>query len=181
MRRWLSVLLFGVLVLAQGAGYYPSKIGWSWTYSSGEVQTLVRDESGVLVLERRFPNRPVVADLLRYTPDKGVLLEGILINGREQRYSPALQLYPQPPLYIGQRWGGRSRFNNQSVALIGEVNRVEGVNVPAGRFNAYVLRTSTVTGGGGNVVLEVYFVPGVGVVRYATTDGAIDLVKLGRP
>jgi hypothetical protein len=181
MKRWLGFLVLGLLVFAQGGTYYPNQIGMSWTYNSGEVQTLARDEAGVMVLERRFPNRPVIADLLRYTPDKGVLLEGILINGKEQRYNPALQLYPQPPLYIGQRWGGRSRFNNQSIALIGEVNRIEGINVPAGRFNAYVLRTSTVTGGGGNVVLEVYFVPGVGIVRYATSDGTIDLVKLGRP
>lgn len=181
MKRFLALALFGLLVFAQPA-YYPHGIGYTWKYSSGEEQVFAREQNGMLLLERRFPKRPVIADLLRYAADGGVMLEGLVVGKQTQRYSPALQLYPAPPLYVGQRWGGRAKFGNQSIALFGEVNRIEGVSVPAGRYNAFVIRNSTVTGEGGSVVVEVYYVPGVGIVRYATSDGGtIDLVQTSTP
>jgi len=182
MKRLLSLLALVALGFAATPAYYPSGVGYSWSYSSGEEQTFAREQNGLLVLEHRFPKRPIVADLLRYTPDQGVLLEGLIIGKAVQRYTPALQLYPPPPLAVGQRWGGKSTLGGQTVALLGEVNRIEGVSVPAGRFNAYVLRTSTVTGEGGSVVVDIYYVPGVGIVRYGTPDGGtIDLVKFSAP
>ncbi|WP_027881671.1 hypothetical protein [Meiothermus rufus] len=184
MRRLLTGLTLGLLagVLAAPTAYYPSGIGYTWRYSNGMEQAFTREQHGLLVLERRLERQPVSADLLRYTPDKGVLLEGLIIGQAVQRYTPPLQLYPPPPLVLGQEWGGRSSFGGQTVALLGKVLRIEGVNVPAGRFNAYVIRTSIVTSGGGSQVMEVYFVPGVGVVRYATLDGStVDLVKFVVP
>jgi hypothetical protein len=180
MKRLLWLLCFS-LALAAPKAYYPSSVGYSWTYSSGEVQVFSREENGSLVLEHKISGRPTVADLLRYT-EKGVLLEGLIVGKNVQKYNPPLQLYPASPLSVGQEWGGRSMFGGQSVALLGKVVRIEGVNVPAGRFNAYVMRTSTVTGDGGSVVVEVYFVPGVGIVRYGTPDGkTVDLVKVTLP
>lgn len=182
MKRALALLLGLALGVAAPPAYYPNGIGYAWLYSSGEEQVFSRQQEGFLVLEHRYPKRPVVADLLRYTPDQGVYLEGLIIGKTVQRYTPALQLYPAPPLTVGTRWGGKSVLGGQTVALLGEVSRIEGVNVPAGRFNAYVLRTSTVTGDGGSVVVEIYYVPGVGIVRYATPDGGtIDLVKVTVP
>ncbi|MER3483940.1 MAG: hypothetical protein C4332_13105 [Meiothermus sp.] len=182
MKRALALFTLLALSLAAPPAYYPNGVGYSWLYSSSEEQAFARVQDGMLVLEHRYPKRPVVADLLRYTPDQGVWLEGLIIGKSVQRYSPALQLYPAPPLTVGQRWGGKSTLGGQTIALLGEVTRIEGVNVPAGRFNAYVLRTSTVTGDGGSVVVEIYYVPGVGIVRYATPDGGtIDLVKVNVP
>ncbi|KZK14764.1 hypothetical protein [Meiothermus taiwanensis] len=181
MKRMAILALLLVGVLAAPTAYYPNGVGYSWTYSTGMEQVFTREQNGLLVFERRLAKQPVSADLLRYT-DNGVLLEGLLVGQAVQRYNPPLLLYPAPPLVLGQEWGGRSSFGGQSVALLGKVLRIEGVSVPAGRFNAYVIRTSTVTSGGGSQVMEIYFVPGVGVVRYATLDGAtVDLVKFSVP
>lgn len=181
MKRYLTLGLLLAVVLAAPTAYYPNGIGYSWTYSSGMEQVFTREQNGLLVFERRLARQPVSADLLRYT-ESGVFLEGLIIGQAVQRYNPPLQLYPAPPLVLGQEWGGRSSFGGQSVALIGKVLRIEGVNVPAGRFNAYVIRTSTVTSAGGSQVMEIYFVPGVGIVRYATPDGAtVDLVRFSVP
>lgn len=181
MKRYLTFGLFLAFALAAPTNYYPSGIGYSWTYSSGMEQVFTREQSGMLVFERRLARQPVSADLLRYS-DNGVFLEGLIVGQVVQRYNPPLQLYPAPPLVLGQEWGGRSTFGGQSVALLGKVLRIEGVSVPAGRFNAYVIRTSTVTSAGGSQVMEIYFVPGVGIVRYATPDGAtVDLVKFSVP
>lgn len=181
MKRYLTLGLLLAVVLAAPTAYYPNGIGYSWTYSSGMEQVFTREQNGLLVFERRLAKQPVSADLLRYT-ENGVFLEGLIIGQAVQRYTPPLKLYPAPPLVLGQEWGGRSSFGGQSVALIGKVLRIEGVNVPAGRFNAYVIRTSTVTSAGGSQVMEIYFVPGVGIVRYATPDGAtVDLVKFSVP
>ncbi|MCS7195543.1 MAG: hypothetical protein NZ849_11635 [Meiothermus sp.] len=179
--RWSLAWLFLCIGLAFSPGYYPHGVGYSWTYSTGMEQVFTREQGGALFLERRLVGRPVSADVLRYTPE-GVWLEGLAVGQAVQRYEPPLLLYPPPPLELGQAWGGRSRFGGQSVALVGKVLRIEGVSVPAGRFNAYVIRTSTVTSEGGSQVMEVYFVPGVGVVRYATLDGAtVDLVRYRVP
>ncbi|GAO75057.1 hypothetical protein [Meiothermus ruber] len=185
MKRFAILGLLLVCALAAPTAYYPSGVGYSWTYSTGMEQVFTREQNGLLGGGGGGgggrPNQPVSADLLRYT-DSGVLLEGLLVGQAVQRYSPPLLLYPAPPLVLGQEWGGRSSFGGQSVALLGKVLRIEGVSVPAGRFNAYVIRTSTVTSAGGSQVMEIYFVPGVGVVRYATPDGAtVDLVKFHVP
>ena len=170
-----------VLALAAPTAYYPNGIGYSWIYSSGMEQVFTREQDGLLVSERRLAGQPVSADLLRYS-EKGVFIEGLVVGQVVQRYVPPLQLYPAPPLVLGQEWGGRSSFGGQRVALFGKVLRIEGVNVPAGRFNAYVIRTSTVTSAGGSQVMEIYFVPGVGIVRYATPDGAtVDLIRFSQP
>lgn len=176
----MLALILG-LVLAQSNHYFPSGVGFSWVYSSGEEQTFARESGGLLVLEHRFSGRSRYADLLRYDAS-GVYLEGVYIGGTTQKYEPPLQLYPSGPLIIGQEWGMRSSIQGKTVAFVAKVIRLEGVQVPAGKFNAYVIRTSFVTQSGGSSVVESYFVPGVGVVRFVGADGsAVDLVKFKRP
>ena len=49
---------------------------------------------------------------------------------------------------------------------------------PAGRFNALLIRQTSLTSTGGQTVLDLYFVPGIGVVRFVTQDGTIiDLIE----
>jgi len=116
MKRYLTLGLLLAMVLAAPTAYYPNSIGYSWTYSSGMEQVFTSEQNGLLVFERRLAKQPVSADLLRYT-ENGVFLEGLIIGQAVQRYTPPLQLYPAPPLVIGQEWGGRSSFGGQSVAL----------------------------------------------------------------
>ncbi len=161
--------------------FYPSGVGVGWVYSNGEEQFFSREQNVYLVLEHRFQGKTVFSDLLRYTPD-GVYLDGLVVGSKVSKYNPPLLYYPKAPFVLGQEWGGKSTYEGKSVALLAKVLRIEGVTVPAGRFNAYVIRTSFVTQEGGSIVVERYFVPGVGIVRYATPDGgSIDLVKVIRP
>ncbi|WP_174720009.1 MULTISPECIES: hypothetical protein [unclassified Meiothermus] len=176
MLAWLVTL-----ALAQPSAYFPNGVGLSWTYSSGEEQVFARQKDGFLMLEHRYAGRARYADLLRYDAT-GVYLEGVYIGGAVQKYAPPLQLYPSAPLIIGQEWGMKSSIQGQVVAFVAKVTRLEGVQVPAGKFNAYVIRTSLVTQSGGSSVVESYFVPGVGVVRFVGADGSkVDLVKFVRP
>ena len=46
------------------------------------------------------------------------------------------------------------------------------LKLPAGNFNALILRSDTTTGGSTSVQLR-YFVPALGVVRYQTADGSV--------
>jgi hypothetical protein len=177
MKRLVTLAMLLSLVLAQQVGYYPGKDGFSWQYSNGEEQMMVAGIGGTLVLEHRFHGRNLFGHILRYTP-KGVLLEGVVTNNRPSKYDSPLTLYPAPPLYVGQEWGGKARIGGQTTAMIAKVVRVEAIKVPAGRYNAYVIRTSTVVDAGGTSVVENYYVPGVGIVRYVSVDGdTIDLVK----
>jgi len=176
----MLALILG-LVLAQSNNYFPNGVGFSWVYSSGEEQAFAREKDGLLVLEHRYNGRSRYADLLRYDPT-GVYLEGVYISGATQKYNPPLQLYPSAPLIIGQEWGMKSSIQGKIVAFVAKVTRLEGIQVPAGKFNAYVIRTSFVTQSGGSSVVESYFVPGVGVVRFVGADGSkVDLVKFVRP
>src|SRR5690606_21886985 len=65
-----------------------------------------------------------------------------------------------------------------SLTLDSEVLGMRGVATPAGRFNALLIRQTSLTSSGGQSVLELYFVPGVGLVRFVTQDGTvIDLIE----
>lgn len=69
-------------------------------------------------------------------------------------------------------------MNGVDITLAAEVLGVQGIETPAGRFNALRLRQTTLTSSGGRTALDVYFVPTVGVVRFVTQDGTrIDLIE----
>ena len=54
---------------------------------------------------------------------------------------------------------------------------IRGVKTPAGRFNALQIRQQTVTSNGARTVMDLFFVPSVGVVRFVTQDGTtVDLI-----
>jgi hypothetical protein len=57
---------------------------------------------------------------------------------------------------------------------------LRGVQTPAGRFNALQIRQRTLTSTGGQTLLDLFLVPGVGIVRFVTEDGTvIDLIERG--
>jgi hypothetical protein len=178
-------LLFAVLLLAgvavsQQQAYYPNTPGTSWTYSSGETQTLSgpRDFEGVevMVLTHYFDGLPVSEDYLVFG-EEGVRSLGTASGGDIVSYIPPLQVYGPAPLSVGQRWQSTTRVSGFEIQLTAEVLGLSGISTPAGRFNALQIRQATTTSSGAQTQLDLYFVPSVGVVRFVTNDGtAIDLI-----
>ncbi|HZW29033.1 MAG TPA: hypothetical protein VFF08_11290 [Trueperaceae bacterium] len=173
-----AALLLGV---AWAQGYYPNEPGMSWTYSSGETQTLSgpREVEGrqLLVLTHYFEGVPISEDYLEYT-DQGVFSHGSAAGGQVFQYRPALVVYPPSPLEAGMTWTGTTALPGFDLTLSAEVLGLRGVATPAGRFNAFHIRQTTLTSNGGRTVLDIYFVPTVGIVRFETQDGTvIDLIE----
>jgi len=183
---------FGILALwalfwafaAVPKDYYPHAIGMTWRYTSGEVQTFVerREMEGqeVWMLEHRYADGARMVEALAFRDD-GVWVLAVESAGETLVYDPPLKLYPPPPLRKGLSWQQTTTLRGQTIELSAYVLGVEGVEVPAGKFNAYRIQTRLRAAGGAESVVDLYFVPGVGVVRYATADGGvIDLVEFSR-
>ncbi|HEX7004217.1 MAG TPA: hypothetical protein VF168_08510 [Trueperaceae bacterium] len=182
---FLTLLLAAPAALAQIEGYYPSTPGTSWTYSSGETQTLSgpREFEGVqvTVLTHYFDGLPVSEDYLVFGAD-GVVSLGTASGGDIVSYIPPLQVYGPAPLEVGDRWQSTTRVSGFEIQLSAEVLGLSGVSTPAGRYNALQIRQVTTTSSGASTQLDLYFVPSVGVVRFVTNDGtAIDLIDTATP
>lgn len=174
----IAALLLG---LAAAQGYYPAAAGYSWTYSSGETQAMQgpREMNGrqVYVLVHYLDGVPISEDYLEYG-DGGVYSHGSAAGGQLLSYQPPLLVYPPEPLAPGMQWTSTTNLPGFSLTLDSEVLGMRGVATPAGRFNALLIRQTSLTSSGGQSVLELYFVPGVGLVRFVTQDGTvIDLIE----
>jgi hypothetical protein len=182
-RAWLALALACALGAAVAqAGYYPAQPGMSWTYSNGETQTLSgpRDVLGAprMVLTHYFDGVPVSEEILEY--GAGVVSHGTAAGGAVMAYTPPLTVYPPEPLQPGDAWQSTTTVDGVDITLSSEVLGLAGVRTPAGRFNALRIRQTTLTSSGGRTVLELFFVPTVGVVRFVTQDGTtIDLIERG--
>lgn len=156
--------------------YHPQEPGYSWTYTNGETQALSgpREVGGqqVMVLTHWLHGEAVSEDYLVYAPD-GVHHVGTAAGGSILNYAPPLLAYAAGPFSAGQQWQSTSTISGLRLTMSAEVLGTQGVETPAGRFNAFQIRQVTVTSTGGQTVLDAYFVPSVGVVRYVLQDGTI--------
>ncbi|MEX2501765.1 MAG: hypothetical protein WD336_05265 [Trueperaceae bacterium] len=188
--RSLRFLVAAWLIAGLGAtawaqdGYFPSAPGTTWTYDNGETQTLSgpRDVDGVrmMTLTHYMDGTPISEELLVYGGD-GVISHGTAAGGAVMRYAPPLRVYPPPPLEPGDQWRSSTRVNGIDVTLANEVVGTQGVQTAAGRFNALLIRQTTLTSSGARTQLDLFFVPTVGVVRFVTQDGTqIDLIDMTR-
>ena len=176
----LAWLLLG---LAVASDYFPRGDGWSWTYDNGTTQVMAgpRDLNGaaVMVLTHYLDGVPVSEDYLTYGPD-GVYTLGTAAAGQLVMFEPPLRVYAPAPLQPGATWISTTRIGAIDVTLSSEVVGLRGVQTPAGRFNALQIRQRTLTSTGAQTLLDLFLVPGVGVVRFVTQDGTvIDLIELG--
>lgn len=177
-------LLLALLCLGAAAAqpeYYPHQPGYSWTYDSGETQILSGPMpfagTEVMVLTHYFHGEPISEDYLQYGAD-GVRTLGTAAAGTALEYAPPLVVYGPEPLELGSRWRSSTSVGGLEITLSAEVVAVKGVATRSGRYNAYQIRQVTVTSTGANTVIDLYFVPGVGVVRFVTQDGTvIDLME----
>ncbi len=170
-------MLFLLLpALAAAQEYHPQQPGFSWTYTNGETQTLSgpRDFQGqqVMVLTHWLHGDAVSEDYLVYAPE-GVMHVGTAAGGSVLHYNPPLKAYAAGPFEAGSKWQSVAGISGLQLTLSAEVLGSVGVETPAGRFNAYQIRQVTVTSTGGQTVLDAYFVPSVGVVRYVLQDGTV--------
>lgn len=187
-RTAVRVLVAALAVVLSAAAlandYYPRGEGLSWTYSSGETQTMSgpRTWNGfeVLVLTHYLDGLPVSESYLTFEAD-GVWTHGTAAGGAVVRYDPPLLVYAAPPLQPGATWSTTTELTGLAITLSSEVVGLRGVQTPAGRFNALQIRQRTLTSTGGRTLLDLFLVPGVGVVRFVTEDGtSIDLIELVR-
>jgi len=169
-----------LVATAAASDYYPAGDGLSWTYDSGTTQVMSgpRDLGGtpVMVLTHFLAGVPVSEDYLVFAPD-GVRTVATASGGQVIRYDPPLLVYGPPPLQPGSTWTSTTRVAGIDVTLSAEVVGLRGVQTPVGRFNALQIRQRTLTSSGGQTLLDLYLVPGVGIVRFVTQDGTvIDLI-----
>ncbi|SMB91763.1 hypothetical protein [Deinococcus hopiensis] len=172
------LLLSAALTQAHAADYYPHTSGTSWTYTSGETQLVgtAVTYKGVRVVpvNHQYGGKTFTQDLLEYRADGSVWLRGLNLSGKLLWYSTPLNVYPPGPLAPGQRW----QSGNPTLGSAGRVTGSGAVRVPAGTYNALVIRTD-LTVGGQTSSQTTYFVPGLGVVRYAPGNGSpVDLRAL---
>ena len=174
------VAFLSVSICAQ-SDYYPTKPGLKWVYSNGETQQYTKTTNifgiNAVILAHIFNGATVQEDYIQVT-SLGVNLLGTKRNGNVTRYIPPLAVYPAAPLAVGARWSSSSKVGTSVVAISSAILSSEGISVKGGRFNAFVIRQSVSTSSGGRGISDLYFVPGVGTVRYVTADGtAVDLVS----
>jgi hypothetical protein len=161
--------------------YYPHDEGMTWTYDSGVTQRMSgpRDVGGitVMVLTHYLEGVPVSEDYLRFGPD-GVVTVGTAAAGQRLTYDPPLVVYPAAPLEVGSTWRSTTDLGAFTITLDAEVIGLRGIQTPVGRFNALQVRQRTLTSTGASTMLDLFFVPGVGVVRFVTQDGSVvDLIE----
>lgn len=183
--KWLSGLVILLIFLSFSSSaqseYYPSKPGLKWVYSNNETQAYTKTINvfgvNAVVLAHIFGGLTVQEDYIQVT-SLGVNLIGTKRNGTVTQYKPPLAVYPAAPLAVGARWSSSSKVGSSVVAISSAILSSEGISVKGGRFNAFVIRQSVSTSSGGRSVSDLYFVPGIGTVRYVTADGtAVDLVS----
>jgi len=175
------VLALSLSLAAAQVGYYPFGDGMSWTYDSGVTQRMSgpREVDGVsvMVLTHYLEGVPVSEDYLRFGPD-GVVTVGTAAAGQRLTYDPPLVIYPAAPLEVGATWRSTTDLGAFTITLDAEVIGLRGIQTPVGRFNALQVRQRTLTSTGASTMLDLFFVPGVGVVRFVTQDGSvIDLIE----
>ncbi len=175
------IVAIALASVALASGYFPVGDGLSWTYDNGATQVMSGprrlDGVDVMVLTHYIDGVPVSEDYLTFGPD-GVRTVGTAAAGQIAPYDPPLLVYAAAPLQPGSTWASSTRIGGIDVTLSSEVLGLRGVQTPAGRFNALQIRQRTLTSTGGQTLLDLFLVPGVGIVRFVTQDGTvIDLIE----
>lgn len=198
-RRGLWLLLAFLSTWAGAENFYPQENGMRWRYDNGEVQVMSGPRSmaeitealgvemapnlaeyPVMTVSKYLNDTLVTEDYLIYTEDAVYSLGSTITGSLVFWYDVPSLVYQGAQLRIGDNWASRSTVEkyNVEITTATEVLGMRGVETPAGRFNALVIRQDTVGDNGIQNYLDMYFVPTVGIVRFETVDGsAVNLVE----
>ncbi|AEB12773.1 hypothetical protein [Marinithermus hydrothermalis] len=178
-------------------GFYPARAGLEWVYlPQGDrlddppyrLQVLGPTAwNGVNAVQYRFSGRGQERLYYRQVSADGVRLLGFeeVISASRVTFDPPLLEYPpQALLEVGYRWGGRTRVRSVFVLPSGVEEQARfdleytftvigkgEVRVPAGVFEAYMIRFSGRSSDGETSEYEAWFVPHLGEVR--TREGLL--------
>jgi hypothetical protein len=183
MKRVLTILL-GLVVFSSQAqnNYYPTKVGMRWVYSSGEIKEYAREDTvfntKVLVLQTTVKDQLAGEDYI-VSNANGVTFLGNKVGQQTTQFKPPLILYPKSPLKVGMQWQTTSDVGGgYKITASTQVIGTGGVKVKAGRFNAFIIRSTFYQPDGSSTTTDVYFVPSIGTVRTVNDDGSsIDLLS----
>jgi hypothetical protein len=183
MKRFLVLLGLLLLVSSQAQNnYYPTRVGMRWVYSNGEIQEYAREQNffgtKVLVLQHTLKDQLTGEDYI-VSNANGVSFLGVKNGQQITRFTPPLVLYPKAPMKVGMKWQTTSDIGGgYKITAATEIIGTAGVKVRAGRFNAFIIRSTFYQPDGSSSTSDLYFVPTIGTVRTVYDDGSsVDLVS----
>lgn len=183
MKQVFVLLCLLLLVSSQAQNnYYPTRVGMRWVYSSGEIQEYSREDNffgaRVLVLQHTVKDQLTSEDYI-VSNANGVSFLGTKVGQQTTRFTPPLALYPKAPMKVGMKWQTTSDIGNgYKITAASEIIGTAGVKVKAGRFNAFIVRSTFYQPDGSSSTTDIYFVPTIGTVRTVYDTGeSVDLVS----
>lgn len=165
-------------------GYFPNATDLSWTYSNGQELRMtgpyeLDDYSHPIMVIANYMNGQIISEDYMVYDESGVFqLATLLADGELLQYNPPLTLFEGSTLSPGQTWESSTYVNNKEIRTRYEVVRHQGIKTELGRFNTFLIKEQTFTATGAHSELEIYFVPGIGIIRRSSSKGDVtDLVK----
>lgn len=200
MRYFFFLILLSLaLPLAAARAFFPHDDGMRWTYDNGEIQELsgpyrLADvavyfertvdaafaDYEVMKLSKYFGDILVSEDFLIYEEDAVYTVASNFVGASQYWYNPPMLLYQGNRWRIDDSWESVSNVldDRLQITLSSTIVATQAIEIPVGRFNAWVIHQNSFNNKGVQNVLELYFVPTIGIVRFQTMDGGtVNLVN----
>jgi hypothetical protein len=166
MKRLIALLGLLLLVSSHAQNnYYPTRVGMRWVYSNGEILEYSREDNffgtRVLVLQHTIKDQLTGEDYIVSNAN------GVSFLGNKA------------PMKVGMKWQTTSDVGGgYKITAATEIIGTAGVKVKAGRFNAFIIRSTFYQPDGSSSTSDIYFVPTIGTVRTIYDDGSsVELVS----
>lgn len=198
--RYFFFFILLLAPLAMARDYFPHNDGMRWTYDNGEIQELsgpyrladIAADFGrsvetafadyeVMKLSKYLGDILVSEDFLIYEEAAVYSVASNFLGSSQYWYNPPMLLYQGNRWHIEDSWESVSNIldDRLQITLTSHIVATQAVETPVGRFNAWVIRQDSFNNKGVQNVLELYFVPTIGIVRFQTMDGsAVNLLNI---
>lgn len=184
----LAALMMGLstaVILAEENDYFPLKMGDEWTYIlegyKGEKieitykvtgQKEIGKYSAYEVTIGAKDKQPAI-EYYAVTKDRIVVVGSKSSTGEDVKVYNPPKLYLELPLKVGSKWSEKTKNpNGQEIVSSKEAIEIQEVEVPAGKFKALYLKSTSnqVVGNGG-----IWYAKGVGVVKMTLGNGIFEM------